>query len=445
MTKRIDSAKRRNTPRFLGNPASGVKPMYGVTEGGKSCGDTREQSSTSNKNSNTKSEQQKTLLPSVSSQNSPIVSPPPYSPSARGTCYPFNRDLCARGDNTGGPISPRNSPINMLSTSPYIQSPTPNTHPRMYFSSPYTPPFPDTSRFPNPLIRSPIGIPAPPSAFHSNLPPPINKLLPRTSYMQSTGVYSQQQTISQPPAVQRIPASSTHPAISAPKSPKKSNSPGASFAIAKSDGPGGSEKILGHSGSKIGDVNAFNLSKTAGASQQQDFKNISSLVCTTASTNTAGTTTNTVSQGKKEVLGKVPQSNDREGEKKETSQEVTDLKTGDGERVGEKCEEKSTVEKKDSGTKLNGDLPGEGAMKSQQGLEVRIESDCREVAKTKEEGKDCQKLGAGATPICGDKNLVPGKEGSEGKGDEQIGKSGEIQGKNSKTTSVESERNKAES
>jgi len=218
--------KMRNMPRYLGNPASGVKPMYGVTN------DTKEKEPTNTKSTtlNMMKIDPKTLSPIVSTVNSPIVSPPPYSPNARSyqnTLYP--RDICR---NSGSPISPRNSPVNMLSTNPFIPSPTPNTNPRIIYSH-FPPPFPDASGFPNPLIRSPIGIP-PPSAFHSSLPPSINKLYQRSSYIPQTTGYSPVST--QPPAVQRIPPS-TH--SSSPKSPKTSSpssiSSSTSFNLGKAE------------------------------------------------------------------------------------------------------------------------------------------------------------------------------------------------------------------
>lgn len=121
MSKQIPSKpakifKMRNMPRYLGNPASGVKPMYGVTNDTKE----KEQSTTNAKNATLSMMKidPKTLSPIVSTINSPIVSPPPYSPNARSyqnTPSHFSRDTCR---NTGSPISPRNSPVNMLSTNP---------------------------------------------------------------------------------------------------------------------------------------------------------------------------------------------------------------------------------------------------------------------------------------------------------------------------------------
>lgn len=269
--------KMRNVPRYLGNPASGVKPMYGVTNDAKE----KEQSAVANTKSsatlNMMKIDPKTLSPIVSTVNSPIVSPPPYSPNARSyQNTPYPRDICR---STGSPISPRNSPVNMLSTNPFIPSPTPNTNPRIIYSH-FPPPFPDASRFPNPLIRSPIGIP-PPSAFHSSLPPSINKLYQRSaSYIpQTTGSYSPVST--QPPAVQRIPPS-TH--SSSPKSPKTS-SPSSisctSFNLGKADSqsPITSTSVADSVALLLSknvsvpipvpslqrELNAFNLSKTGGS------------------------------------------------------------------------------------------------------------------------------------------------------------------------------------
>lgn len=265
--------KMRNVPRYLGNPASGVKPMYGVTNDAKE----KEQSAVANTKSATLNMMKidpKTLSPIVSTINSPIVSPPPYSPNARSyQNTPYPRDICR---STSSPISPRNSPVNMLSTNPFIPSPTPNTNPRIIFSH-FPPPFPDASRFPNPLIRSPIGIP-PPSAFHSSLPPSINKLYQRSgSYIpQTTGSYSP--VSNQPPAVQRIPPS-TH--SSSPKSPKAS-SPSSisctSFNLGKAESQSPITSVADSVALLLSknvpmpipvpslqrELNAFNLSKTGG-------------------------------------------------------------------------------------------------------------------------------------------------------------------------------------
>ncbi|EFN85331.1 uncharacterized protein LOC105182439 [Harpegnathos saltator] len=216
--------KMRNMPRYLGNPASGVKPMYGMTNDTKE----KEQSTTNTKSTtlNMMKIDPKTLSPIVSTVNSPIVSPPPYSPNARSyQNTPFARDMCR---SSGSPISPRNSPVNMLSTNPFIPSPTPNTNPRIIYSH-FPPPFPDASRFPNPLIRSPIGIP-PPSAFHSSLPPSINKLYQRSSYIPQTTGYSP--VAGQPPAVQRIPPS-TH--SSSPKTSSPNSISSTSFNMGKTE------------------------------------------------------------------------------------------------------------------------------------------------------------------------------------------------------------------
>lgn len=256
--------KMRNMPRYLGNPASGVKPMYGVTNDAKE----KEQSSTKSATLSMMKIDPKTLSPIVSTMNS-IVSPPPYSPNTRSYQTPFPRDICR---NTGSPLSPRNSPVNILSTNPFIPSPTPNTNPRIIYSH-FPPPFPDASRFPNPLIRSPIGIP-PPSAFHSSLPPSINKLYQRSGYVPPTTGYSP--VSSQPPTVQRIPPS-TH--SSSPKSPKAS-SPSSissmSFNLGKAESQSPitstvdsvalllskSVSLPSVSVSPQRELNAFNLSKT---------------------------------------------------------------------------------------------------------------------------------------------------------------------------------------
>ena len=222
--------------------------MYGVVnEQSKE----KEQSAVS-KNSPTMSMMKidpQTLSPIVSNPNSPIVSPPPYSPTARSyQNSPFTRDICR---NSNSPISPRNSPVNMLSTNPFIPSHTPNTNPRLIYSH-FPPAFTDTSRFSNPLIRSPIGVP-PPSAFHSSLPPSINKLYQRSGYMTqpqtSVATGFTPGVAGQPlPAVQRIPPSShasPSPASSS-SSPASSKSPKTSSA-SPSSGAGSASVHLARS------------------------------------------------------------------------------------------------------------------------------------------------------------------------------------------------------
>ncbi|XP_076298906.1 uncharacterized protein LOC143217983 isoform X1 [Lasioglossum baleicum] len=267
--------KMRNMPRYLGNPASGVKPMYGIGNDNKEkeqstitpTSTTNTSSSSKNGNLSMMKIDPKTLSPIVSTINSPIVSPPPYSPSARNYPNPpFSRDICR---STGSPISPKNSPVNMLSTSPFIPSPTPNMNPRLIYPH-FAPPFPDASRFPNPLIRSPIGIPSP-SAFHSSLPPSINKLYQRSSYIPQTTGFS---SVSQPPTVQRIPPST----YSSPKSPKTTSltaiSP-TSYGLAKTEAQIvattslETNNLLLLENAPQEDLSAFNLSKTGSFSSAE--------------------------------------------------------------------------------------------------------------------------------------------------------------------------------
>ncbi|KAL0118424.1 hypothetical protein PUN28_009231 [Cardiocondyla obscurior] len=268
--------KMRNMPRYLGNPASGVKPMYGVTNDTKE----KEQSTVNAKNAtlNMMKIDPKTLSPVVSTINSP----PPYSPNARSyQNTPFSRDICR---NTGSPISSRNSPVNMLSTNPFIPSPTPNTNPRIIFPPHFPHPFPDASQFPNPLIRSPIGIP-PASAFHSSLPPSINKLYQRSSYIPQTTGYAP--VVGQLPTVQRIPPSSHSSSPKSPKTSSPSSNSSTSFNLGKAESQSPITSTVDSvaqllsknvtvsvsapipvpvSGPLQWELNAFNLSKTGGSS-----------------------------------------------------------------------------------------------------------------------------------------------------------------------------------
>ncbi|XP_003704518.2 uncharacterized protein LOC100879416 isoform X2 [Megachile rotundata] len=281
--------KMRNMPRYLGNPASGVKPMYGISN---ECKEKEQASITPTTTTNASNSSKngslsmmkidpKTLSPIVSTVNSPIVSPPPYSPSARSYPNPpFSRDICR---STGSPISPKNSPVNMLSTSPFIPSPTPNMNPRLIYPH-FPPPFPDATRFPNPLIRSPIGIPSP-SAFHSSLPPSINKLYQRSSYIPQTTGFS---PVSQPPTVQRIPPST----YSSPKSPKTTSltamSP-TSYGLVKQETQTvatslETNNLLLPKSSSQEDVSAFNLSKTGNFCNAETVKTSTDIVRNSKST-----------------------------------------------------------------------------------------------------------------------------------------------------------------
>ncbi|XP_014207696.1 protein suppressor 2 of zeste isoform X2 [Copidosoma floridanum] len=159
------------------NPASGVKPMYGVVSDQLK---EKDQSSSIAKNSPTLTKiDPQTLSPIITGQNS-MATPQPYSPTTRNSSYhnsPYQR-------NSGGSSvssSLRNSPVNILSTSPFIPSHTPNTNPRIIYFPSAAGYSPDASHLSNPLIRPPIQ--PPPSAFHCSLPPSINKLYQRSGYL----------------------------------------------------------------------------------------------------------------------------------------------------------------------------------------------------------------------------------------------------------------------
>ncbi|XP_063985597.1 polycomb group protein Psc-like [Diachasmimorpha longicaudata] len=236
---------RNNLPRYLGNPASGVKPLYGVNN------DPKEKESTSKSPSLITKIEPKTLSP-ISTTNSPIVSPPPYSPNARNYNAPFTRDI----GRTSSSLSPRNSPVNML-TNPFIPNATPNTNPRI-FPQGFLPPFSDGSRFGGPLMRSPMSIS---SAYH-NLPASINRCIPRSySALSYQGL--------QAPAVQRNPPSSH----SSPKSPKistghvtkddESKAEGNAFNLSKS-GAGGASGTAG-----VSDLSKHNEEKVVGKERER--------------------------------------------------------------------------------------------------------------------------------------------------------------------------------
>ncbi|XP_066599772.1 serine-rich adhesin for platelets-like isoform X2 [Prorops nasuta] len=465
--------KMRNTPRFLGNPASGVKPMYGVTESkdkeqaaskGASLNmmkidpktlspisstvnmmkiDPKTLSpigstvnmmkidpktfspigSTANmmkidpktfspigSTANMMKIDPKTFSPIVSTVNSPIVSPPPYSPNARSyQNTPFPRDICR---NTGSPISPRNSPVNMLSTNPFIPSPTPNTNPRLIYSH-FPPPYSDASRFPNPLIRSPIGIP-PPSAFHSSLPPSINKIYQRSTYLPQTTVYS---PVSQPPTVQRIPPSTHSSTLKSPKNSSSSSAP--TFNLVKAE-----TQTSVSSSMTLKEANAFNLSKSS-AESASDF-----LKSTVDNEETSKT-----SPGSSPSKSKMSSSGKTNSPEKGNLLSKSDKKevVGDG-RKNSKVEGHKDIEGGNERTEKT-----EAQSKAVQESSARVNGDIGEdVGKSKEDKNKDEQI----------KDLESGKEKTSEQGDileneskkEDLGKTEQIQCKKPET-----QRSKAES
>lgn len=454
---------KRNMPRYLGNPASGVKPIYGVANDAKEKEQSTGVANAKNVTLNMMKIDPKTLSPIVSTVNSPIVSPPsPYSPNARSyQNTPYPRDGLCR--STGSPISPRNSPVNMLSTNPFIPSPTPNTNPRIIYSH-FPPPFPDASRFPNPLIRSPIGIP-PPSAFHSSLPPAINKLYQRTtaSYIpQTTGSYSP--VSSQPPAVQRIPPS-TH--SSSPKSPKSSSSPGSisctSFSLGKDSQPitstvADSVALLLSKNVPVPipvstlqrELNAFNLSKTGGGlGPPKTSSTDTSSVADSVETQTAKQASPSVSQSS-EVSGNSSSSSSERKQGKDvdpaqrTTQEVRSKEESPQKPAPEAVESvlSSSADKKEKNqtAKVNGDVStdqfaskkSKEANGSDEATTPAMEASEREA---QVERASSRERGSIPNSNAQDNNIGDSSPASESKSD----KSSEIQGKKS-----EVQRNKAE-
>lgn len=266
--------------------------MYGVTN--EQAKD-KDQSNVSSKNSPGMSMMKidpQTLSPIVSSPNSPILSPPPYSTTSARNYQnsPFSRDIRnSTGSSGSSSMSPRNSPVNMLSTNPFIPSHTPNTNPRLIYSH-FPPGFTDAAgRFSaNPLIRSPIGIPqVSPSAFHSSLPPSI-KLYQRNSsgYMAQSqtnvGQFTPPSSVasnSQTPSIQRVPPSSHSSSSSSSPSSKtspKSKSPSASTAL--STPPISSASLVDHVALQLAaknqalrNLNAFSLTRNESSKSSPDI------------------------------------------------------------------------------------------------------------------------------------------------------------------------------
>ncbi|XP_046421656.1 polycomb group protein Psc-like [Neodiprion fabricii] len=370
--------KMRNMPRYLGNPSSGVKRMYGVSNESKDK-DQTVQNPAKNSSLSMMTIDPKTLSPIVSSANSTIVTPPPYSPTARSyQNTQFSRDMCR---NPGSPISPRNSPINMLSTNPFIPSPTLNTNPKLIYTH-FPPPYPDTSRFPNPLIRSPIGIPSH-SAFHSSLPASINKYQ-RCNYLPAAAGYT---TAPPPPTIQKI-LPSMH---SSPKSPKSTSITNSSiFPMGKSEVQLSTrvENIALHLAKNAAqqELNIFNLSKT-GNPTTNNFPNLLTTTTVTLVTSSGFTLTDTLPnvttqatvKSKSQLEIKVSETESPKQKSKEPETVVLEsaveppltpkVKSCEGD--AEAKEEKDIEKKKKTLTKINGDVatqntsPAEKAEKEQ--------------------------------------------------------------------------------
>ncbi|XP_046743408.1 polycomb group protein Psc-like [Diprion similis] len=355
--------KMRNMPRYLGNPSSGVKRMYGVSNESKDK-DQTVQNPPKNSSLSMMTIDPKTLSPIVSSANAPIVTPPPYSPTARSyQNTQFSRDMCR---NPGSPISPRNSPINMLSTNPFIPSPTLTTNPKLIYTH-FPPPYPDTSRFPNPLIRSPIGIPSH-SAFHSSLPASINKYQ-RCNYLPAAAGYT---TAPPPPTIQKI-LPSMHSSPKSPKSTSINNSP--MFPVGKSEAqlPTRVENIALHLAKNAAqqELNIFNLSKT-GNPASNNFPNLLTTTTVTlvtsagfASTDTLpNVTTQTTARSKPQLEVKVSETESPKLKSKEPETVVLESTQGSPltpkvkscEDDSEAKEEKDVEKKKKTLTKVNGDV-----------------------------------------------------------------------------------------
>ncbi|KAK9505291.1 hypothetical protein O3M35_009381 [Rhynocoris fuscipes] len=153
--------KMRNTPRYLGNPAEGVKPMYG--------GGGRQDDSASKQ----------------SSPKSPVKQPPPYTPRGQ--------------DKPPPPYTPR--PAHTSCGGTYLP---PNPYHLLYSGFPFSAASPE-------LIRSMCAS----TAYHPSLPPSISMLYNNPGLQQSQ--QRSQPTLpaphdfkgspSTPPSIQRIPSS----------------------------------------------------------------------------------------------------------------------------------------------------------------------------------------------------------------------------------------------
>ncbi|KAL7286231.1 hypothetical protein TKK_0019487 [Trichogramma kaykai] len=283
--------KIRNTPRFLGNPASGVKPMYGVSNDQPSPKDKDQalnqkfsQHQIPKGSVSMMKIDQQTMPPLLPNSNSPIGPPSPYTPKSTRNypTSPFSiRPNLSTSSSASAPLSKGNSPINMLSTNPFIPSLTPNTNPGLMYSH-----FPTTyknpiNRFTNPLIRPNMNIP-PQSAFHTNLPPSISKMYERSNFLNQSATsrvagalaYNQARLAAAMASSASVHASSSPPISAAPTLSKSSkptsNSPNTNQSVPDSVGLlGGALQIPKNLPQR--DVNAYDLSRLDNTSSKQQM------------------------------------------------------------------------------------------------------------------------------------------------------------------------------
>lgn len=208
--------KMRNMPRFLGNPSSGVKPMYQVLPGAEPKGHTPQTStSQTTKSSNeltvTKIDP-KTLrsIPVSTSVRSIVTSSPNKLITSYSSTTPKTSNshgYSSRSPNHN-PASKSSNPPGPALTNPFILPPH-----MMYNGFPR--PFDPQSRLPtdNQIFRAMSMLCSQSGAFHPSLPPSISMLFNphhphhRSSQSEKLKYVSEFHKSSPTPSVQRVPPS----------------------------------------------------------------------------------------------------------------------------------------------------------------------------------------------------------------------------------------------
>lgn len=243
--------KMRNMPRFLGNPSSGVKPMYQVAPGSELSSQQQTSSNTTPRSPKQGSTSitlmkidPKTLSPITpttpqpsnpqrpASSPQPKKLPPPFTPGSPNHAghYPNCRTPAHSSSNKIKAHVPRiPSPAHtgsLIPSNPFIPSVPHTANPHLLYSGfpgPFSPtdpsgnprPFPGTN---SELIRAMNALCPPSTAFHPSLPPSISMLFNphhahhRLNQTDRSGFKplgnETQRSLTPPPAVQRIPPSS---------------------------------------------------------------------------------------------------------------------------------------------------------------------------------------------------------------------------------------------
>lgn len=243
--------KMRNMPRFLGNPSSGVKPMYQVAPGSELSSQQQTPSNTTPRSPKQGSTSitlmkidPKTLSPitpttpqppnpqRTASSPQPKKLPPPFTPGSpnHASHYPNCRTPAHSSSNKiKAHVQRIPSPAHtgsLIPSNPFIPSVPHSANPHLLYSG-FPGPFSPTDPSGNPrpfhgtnsdLIRAMNALCPPSSAFHPSLPPSISMLfnphhahhrLSQTDRTSFKPLGSEaQRSPTPPPAVQRVPPSS---------------------------------------------------------------------------------------------------------------------------------------------------------------------------------------------------------------------------------------------